>query len=95
VTSKRNDKCFMEIEDRRGDKPLPNVAEAILCLWQVNKQGHFKRVHQVSFDYDFPYTPTKDNNMRLTLSHDLKYVSLGLIKNSKVHLMVWNTKDLQ
>ena len=42
-----------------------------------------KKIKQVSFEYEGFYSATNGQNMRLKLSHDMQYVSLGRISDDK------------
>lgn len=102
ATDRKDDVKFMKIG---GEEEQSNMAEAIVSIWAINKQGHLQKTKQVSFDYDAPYAQSRNNVMRLQLSQDLAYVSLALVKDSKseddeedtkaVHIMAWSTKDLK
>lgn len=85
------------MDDENDDERYPNLAEALISLWQVNKKGQMKKIKQVSFDYEKFYSATKALNMRLMLSHDQCFVSLGLISedHKKVNVMVWDTRNLK
>lgn len=39
---------------------FPNMAEALISMWQVTKAGQLRKIKQVSFDYENEYCATKD-----------------------------------
>lgn len=85
---------YLEEKDDTGTEHNTMV-EALISVWQVTKQGQMRKIKQTSFEYQPEYIPTNDKNMRLQLSHDSRYVSLGIIKNNKLTMMAWSTITLE
>ena len=79
------------------------VVEALLSLWNCNSRGQLMRKKQISFVYDFNFSPSKGDKLRLKLSSDRKIVSLTVTGSEdqasddfgKLSLYAWTASTLK
>ena len=95
---KRKNEYTGEMEDDNDA-----VVEAILSLWNCNSRGQLIKKKQISFVYDYKFSPSKDDRLRLKLSSDRKVVSLTVTGSEdkkersfgKLSLYAWSASNLK
>lgn len=59
IVEKKSDATGVIDEAKSDDQDAEQnkyYVESILCLWKINQQGQLKKLNQISFDYNFPYS---------------------------------------